>query len=717
MATTENFAAAVQRHDERVAALGLTIWVGSEPTFTDRQQQTPHWLYSAQGGDKEARARALMRSLSQSMPGGLVLRSVGRLYPDEKTPRWHFGLLRNRQSRPLWQGPPDPLLVPAQQPGPLNLAAWAQALTQAFTRQGWSAECSAASDVASWQVALSAHGAPVGVFKLSLYEQGDDTGGDAAGGPALALPGIDDVALFRTVLACIEASALASALPSLVFTGALPAVDASLEFTTITPDPAVIEVNTAPSGNALEFLQRSQAVYAAAACQQLAPYRLYFNGLVADSGGAGQITLGGPTPAASPFVQHLGLLPRLVCFMNRHPSLSYLFSHDHVGSGGQSVRADERGSDAFDDLQLALALLAQQPDLTAETLGSSLAPFLCDVAGNSHRAEINIEKLWNPLLPGRGCLGLVEFRALRMQHTPERATALACLLRALVAMLVHRPQELPLLDWGRDLHDRFALPFYLEQDLGAVLAQLTQAGLGLGADIERELLHDEFRRFGQWPLAAGVLELRRALEFWPLLGDTASPQQSGASRLVDASTTRLEIRWRPAVAQAGADSAGGADNAGGAGGKGGSVAADSPASPASDWRDWDWYAGDIRLPMRQEQDSQGELKLFGLRYRSFAPAKGLHPTLASQAPLTLTLRHRMLTTQYTVQLHEWHPLGACYDGLPHDLAQAEVRRKERLTIRESQALPGDRLAPPVPASQGLRTHSLDLRYSKPVSGQ
>jgi uncharacterized protein (DUF2126 family) len=69
----------------------------------------------------------------------------------------------------------------------------------------------------------------------------------------------------------------------------------------------------------------------------------------------------------------------------------------------------------------------------------SLASFLCDAVGNSHRAEINIEKLWNPYLPGRGRLGLVEFRGLRMQHTPQRATAIACLLRAVIALLATRP--------------------------------------------------------------------------------------------------------------------------------------------------------------------------------------------------------------------------------------------------------------------------------------
>jgi uncharacterized protein (DUF2126 family) len=194
---------------------------------------------------------------------------------------------------------------------------------------------------------------------------------------------------------------------------------------------------------------------------------------------------------------------------------------------------------------LALALLERESVTEPELLWKSLASFLCDAVGNSHRAEINIEKLWNPYLPGRGRLGLVEFRGLRMQHTPQRATAIACLLRAVIAMLATRPYALPLIDWGRELHDRFALPFYLQADLDTVLAELDAAGLGLEAPIQAVLRHDAFRFLGKVDLPFGTLELWRGLEFWPLVGDAASPEQSGSSRFVDASTTRIEIRWRP----------------------------------------------------------------------------------------------------------------------------------------------------------------------------
>jgi len=49
MEADHTFESAVHRHDAQVAELGLPIWVGSEPTFTDREAQTPAWLHDALG--------------------------------------------------------------------------------------------------------------------------------------------------------------------------------------------------------------------------------------------------------------------------------------------------------------------------------------------------------------------------------------------------------------------------------------------------------------------------------------------------------------------------------------------------------------------------------------------------------------------------------------------------------------------------------------------
>jgi uncharacterized protein (DUF2126 family) len=88
----------------------------------------------------------------------------------------------------------------------------------------------------------------------------------------------------------------------------------------------------------------------------------------------------------------------------------------------------------------------------------------------------------------------------------------------------------------------------------------------------------------------------------------------------------------------------------------------------------------VTLPLRPERDSRGDLKVFGVRYASFAPRSGLHPVLGSQAPLTLTLGHADHDVQYDITLHEWRPDGEAYPGLPADLLEAGERRAARMTV-------------------------------------
>ncbi len=706
----EAFDAAVRRHDAAIAARGRSIWVGSEPTFTDRHAQGAEWISAAVGGDKEERARAMLRCLCDGAVVPLVLRSVGRRYPGEAVPHWNFTIYCRRDGSAGWTGPPDPIVAsPAARAAALpEVTAWADAFERRLAADGWHVHRPVGSGADRvLRLAVRSRAPAPGDFPIdedALMRPPIDAPGLHPGGlrdelaecgillfaiglcvvdgqltPRADLPLIDEVARFERLLAALQQACADCAVAQLVLAGYPPPVDDSVELTSVTPDPAVIEVNAAPSASATEFLARSRRIYAAAAEQRLDPYRLYFNGIVADSGGAGQITLGGPSALASPFIAEPRLLPRLVRFFNRHPSLSYLFSHDFVGSSGQSVRADERGIDAFDELVLALELIERQPALEPGLLWHSLASFLADAAGNSHRAELNIEKLWNPFLPGRGQLGLVEFRALRMQHSPERATALACLLRALVAMLADRPCVEPLIDWGRELHERFALPYFLERDLAEVFAELDAAGLGLGAAIEAALERDECRDWGAVELPGCTLEIRRGLEFWPLLGDAASPEQGGSSRLIDAGTARIELRLRP-----GTDAA------------------------ALDWQGWQVLVAGVALPLRAECDHRGERRVGGLRYRSFVPTWSLHPALAAQTPVRLLLRHAQSGSSQVVTLHEWRADGGAYDGLPRGLDDARQRRCERVTVRPAGA--ADELAAETTASRhALGGYHLDLR--------
>jgi uncharacterized protein (DUF2126 family) len=507
-----------------------------------------------------------------------------------------------------------------------------------------------------------------GFFLLALREDED-------GSAELELPSIPDVALFCRLLSVIARAGHQAKLGALVLCGYPPPVSADVRFLTVTPDPAVVEINMAPSASITEFWQQNVRIYAAAANSRLSPFRLRHNGVVADSGGAGQITFGGPSPLASPFLKVPKLLPRLLRYVLRHPALSYFFAHDYVGASGQSVRPDELSADMLQELHLSLALLDAQPEVDPITLWQSLAPCLTDPTGNAHRAELNVEKLWNPSLPGRGMLGLVELRALRMQDTPERAAAIGALWRAIIASLALRDYREEPPEHGAALHDRFALPFFLEKDLEQVLADLRESGFGLGAPLEQELRRDSFRLLARVTCGPLELTLRRGLAFWPLVGD-ASLQQ-GTSRLVDASTARLEVLLR--------------------------------ATRPEDER---WLAGaelqafGHALPLRTERDDRGPVRVFGLRYRCYRPLQGLHPLLAEQSPLLLRFRHQDLPQTLELAVHDWKPAGGAYDDLPGDPFEAERRCVERCLV--SVAERDD--APSVPVNpRALSAYSLDLR--------
>lgn len=709
--TLSAFDQAIRSHDDLLKRRDLVIWVGAEPTFTDRYSETPEWLYNALGPTKEARARRMLAECLARTPGGVALRTLGRQYPKEELPRWNLGLYRRRDGRPVWSGPADPLahgsFEAAPLPGQLD-EFWSQ-VAQRLGARGWPALLFAVETPPKLRVVFrrddlpllanpvreprlarsSPQGQPIppqgprddlaeqGTFLLAIDWSGPEPELGEAAAPRIELPACDDVEFFLNLLDVIGEAARAAELPALILTGFPPPVDASVAWTTLTPDPAVIETNMAPAPDTATFLRESRACFAAATAAGLAPYRLHYNGQITDSGGGGQLTLGGDNPESSPFLIYPHLLPALLGYFNRHPALSYYFAGDFVGNSSQAPRPDERTSDIFEELALALALLKRQRNPTPELLWQSLSPFLADPAGNTHRTELNIEKLWNPYLPGRGRMGLVEFRAFRMPPTPERLAALAALLRAIVAMLIQTPNYPEPTFWGRELHDRFALPYYLRADLWEVLDELASAGLGLGQPLIEELLDESHCWLGEAEFGGCRLSIRRGLEFWPLLGDALS-QEHGNSRLVDASTARLEINLR-AMLEAG------------------------PQTLA----DWRLTVNGYRLPLRREDELDGETWLCGLRYRRFKPWTGLHPTLESQGPLELVLSNPHQSGALRITLQEWRPQGGGYDGLPRDLQEAADRRAERFVIEVLDSAPPSDLLDPPP--QALTPYCLDLR--------
>jgi len=684
---------------------GLDVWIGAEPTFTNRDSEAPEWLTDALGATKQDYACRIIDRLRHSYPGAFVLRSLGRQYPGETCPRWSLGLYRRRDGQALADRlPVDPLGASIPCEAGCLRAFW-HALTAALDRDGWAAAGFEIDGGMGLRVLFRADAQPPvadpthdpRLVRPSWHAQSlapdgmtDDLAGEglylvALGcepvGPAdelqpcIELPAFGEVALFLAFVRRVAQAAGEVELTALVWRGCPPPVDRTVAWTTLTPDPAVLEVNEAPASTVAEFLDGSRRLYALVAAEGLAPYRLQYDGTVSDSGGGGQFTLGGPTPVHSPFFVAPQLLARMVVYFNHHPALSYWFAPLYIGSFSQSPRADENVRESFSELQVALQQLGATSDPDPDFIWRSLSPFLVDTSGNAHRSEINIEKLWNPYLPGRGRLGLVELRAFRMAIDAESAAAIAAMLRALTAMLSRRDPGRQLIEWGNRLHDRFALPFFLRQDLDAVFEDLDAAGLRLGTAITERLCADHWRHLGHVEFAGCRLDVDQAIEFWPLLGDAA--MQSGGSRLVDASTSRLQITLRPGNGR------------------------------ADGLEGWRLLANRYRVPLRRERDAAGTLFITGLRFRAFVPWIGLHPGLDAQGPVVLSLLPPGAEQGLRVTLHDWQPQGQAYNGLPDSLAEARRRLGERFVAEAiaADAVP-EGIAPP---AESTSEYCFDLR--------
>lgn len=431
---------------------------------------------------------------------------------------------------------------------------------------------------------------------------------------------------------------------------------------TVTPDPGVVEVNLHPCPDIMSYWRALHACYESAAAVGLSAHRHLYNGRRVDSGGGGQITFGGPSPEQSPFFRHPMLLASLVRYLNAHPALSYWFASECVGSASQGPRPDEGVRELFGELCLALEHLPD--DASPTLLQQCLGPLLVDASGNSHRAEVNIEKLWNPEHPRQGQLGAVELRALAMPPTAEHGAAVAMLFRSLLARLCVAPFREPPKDWGAELHDRFALPSVLRDDLDTVLADLDAHGFGLGPAAQRRV-RERGEPLIETTLGAATLTISRALEFWPLFGDVASQEQR-SSRLVDASTESLELLEH---------------------------GGDHPGSLVVDGRG---------VPLRPLPSGA---RVAGVRYRVYRPQPGFHPTLSALEPVEVDWYQAGQWRRIT--LHAWQPAGGAYAGLPSSNAEAQARSAAR--VRVGAAAP--RPAPPPTAASGC--WRVDLRRPAP----
>ncbi|MEZ5094459.1 DUF2126 domain-containing protein [Nocardioides sp.] len=93
--------------DGRLAAAGLELTMGGEPTFVSiDDMESAQWNTAADGEHKRRLATDLAHRLREAFGlGAVVQRAQGKWYPGEPLPRWQIALLWRTDGVPLWSSP------------------------------------------------------------------------------------------------------------------------------------------------------------------------------------------------------------------------------------------------------------------------------------------------------------------------------------------------------------------------------------------------------------------------------------------------------------------------------------------------------------------------------------------------------------------------------------------------------------------------------------
>ncbi|MEM6821041.1 MAG: transglutaminase family protein [Verrucomicrobiota bacterium] len=650
------------------------LTMGGEPTYLPLDPSGDEWNQAALGPTKLGYARKLALKLIETrFPGALIIQTYGKTYPGEALPRWNIVLETGTPKQPILWSRPELFASdtpPTQSISVSKVRSISKKLAQAlelsdhlmqfkdasstnpafvlplrFEGKSWksckwplssTSKCLIPGD-SSAGLRLPLDRLPRGTPITALTIQARE------GGIELFLPPLKQKA-YLNLIATIEAVVTQTDLPerSLILCGYL-SKDGNIENRILmASDPGVLEINLPPRKTWKDYVEVATEIDEAAMSVGLCTHKFHLNGTPHGTGGGAHLAFGGPTTESSPFLTNPTLLSSVIRYWNNHPSLSYLFTGTFVGPGSQAPRVDESNPLLLDELELALRNLEKQPkkaDQDFDRIYLALKHFFVDAAGNTHRSEICLDKLWNLASPN-GCLGIVEFRAFETMPQSELLTLHALFIRSILARLISEPYQVPIKRWGTSLHDQFFLKPFLEQDLKQISRDLKTFGLTFQPHWFQPTLDHRFPQLGilKGSKPSISINVYSALESWPLLSEV--PSGSVTSRPVDVSNERLLIT-----------------------------------------------CGDLREAKTHYLRVAGtpvELRAFkgtafrGIRYRSFAAHLSLHPYLNAYEPLQIEWVERKTGKIVSaIKRYSWNPKGRNYPNRPTGKEEAIQRFTSR----------------------------------------